>query len=493
MVLKLKNYIGGRWVSAKTRKTFKSVNPANEKQTVAIVPRSGKKDVDAAVKAANKAFKKWRLTPAPKRGEILFKAAQLILDRKEKIGNLVVKEMGKVKSESYGDVQEAIDIGFLYAGEGRRLHGDTVPSELPNKNIRTERHPVGVFGLITPWNFPTAIPAWKLFPALVCGNTVVFKPSQFTPACAQKLIECFVDAGVPPGVLNLIHGKGSEAGDALIHHKNIQGISFTGSTAVGRLIAEAAGPTYKKYSLEMGGKNPIIVMDDAKLDLAVDGCIWAAFGTTGQRCTAASRIIVHEKVYKKFTEKFVRKVKKLKLGPGSGNVDVGPLINADAVEKVEKYVEIARKERLRKLCGGSRPQGKLKNGYFFEPTVYGNVTPKSKLFKEEIFGPVTCLIKVKSLKQAIDTANDTIYGLSSAIFTQDVNNANTAARDLQSGLVYVNTSTIGAEVQSPFGGVKCTGNGHREAGGQGGALETYSEMKVINTDFSGSIQKAQMD
>ncbi|MBD3259004.1 aldehyde dehydrogenase family protein [Candidatus Woesearchaeota archaeon] len=494
--IKVKNYINGKWVDAVSKKTLKSINPADKKDVVAVVPRSGKKDVDNAVKAARKALETWRLTPAPERGEILFKAAQLLLENKKRLGDLIVREMGKVKKESDGDVQEAIDIGYYFAAEGRKGWGQTFESELKNKSIRSIRQPVGVFACITPWNFPIAIPGWKLFPALVYGNTVVFKPSNYTSACAFELVKIFEKAGVPEGVLNLVNGKGSEVGDMLVKRKDIDAISFTGSTAVGKGIGKLCGEKLKPHSLEMGGKNPIIVMDDAKLDLAVDGCIWAGFGTTGQRCTAGSRVIVHKKIFDKFQKRFVARVKKLKLGPGNKKgIDVGPLINEEQLKKVDEYVRIGKtKDKAKLLCGGSFCKtGSCRDGFFYQPTVFTNVATDMTIAQEEIFGPVVALIKADNLNDAIKKANNIKYGLSSAIFTQDINNAEIAARDLRAGLVYINTSTIGAEIQTPFGGLKGTGNGHREAGGYGGAIETYTELKVISTDFSGKLQKAQMD
>ncbi|MBI1969620.1 aldehyde dehydrogenase family protein [Candidatus Woesearchaeota archaeon] len=489
------NYINGKWVTAVSRKTFKSLNPANTKDIVGIFPRSDARDVDHAVRAAKKAFSKWKAIPAPKRGELLFEVAELLRKRKTKLGDLVTREMGKVKKEGHGDVQEAVDMAYYMAAEGRRLHGQTMPSELRNKSIRTVREPVGVFALITPWNFPVAIPAWKIFPALVCGNTVVFKPSNYTAACAAEFVSLFDEIGIPPGVLNLVHGYGSEAGEALINHNGLNGISFTGSSAVGRHVAEIVAPKFIKHCLEMGGKNVVIVMDDADIDLAVDGCIWAGFGTTGQRCTAASRVVIHKKVYNTFREKFVKRARKLKIGNGlKKGIEMGPLINEDAVKKVEKYIDIAKKrDKVRMLCGGKRhTQGECKYGHFFQPTIYDNVKPKHVIACEEIFGPVVALMKADNFEHAIKIANGVEYGLSSAIFTRDVNRAEYAARALEAGIVYINTATIGAEIQAPFGGVKRTGNGHREAGGIGGALETYTEMKVITIDYSGKIQKAQI-
>jgi len=488
-----KNYINGNWGHAHSRKTFKRENPADPSDIVGVIPRSGAEDVDHAVMAARKAFKKWRAVPAPKRGEMLFKVSQMLAERKEFMGDLVTREMGKIKKEGHGDVQEAIDMGYYMAGEGRRMRGETVPSELPNKSIRTIRQPVGVFALITPWNFPTAIPAWKIFPALVCGNTVVFKPSQYSAVCGTKLVEVFHDAGIPPGVLNLVNGKGSEAGEALLNHPDIDAVSFTGSSAVGKHVAEVCAPVFKKHCLEMGGKNVIIVMDDANLELALEGALWAGFGTTGQRCTAGSRVIVHKNVYKKFAKLFVKKAKKLKIGNGlDESVDMGPLVNADQLKKVQYYMDVARKEdKVKILCGGKPVPGM--KGYFFQPTVLYDVKEHHRVFCEEIFGPVVSLVKADSFEDAIKKANAVDYGLSSAIFTQNINYVEKAAVLLETGLVYINTSTIGAEIQTPFGGLKDTGNGHREAGGLGGALETYTEMKVINIDYSGKLQKAQID
>ena len=490
-MLTFKNYINGRWVDSVSGKTLKDINPANQ-EVVCVVPASVKRDVDKAVKAAQEAFPKWKATPAPVRANILHKAARLLEERKEEIAKLMCREMGKVLQECLGDVQEGIDIGYYMAGEGRRLFGQTMPSELPHKHIRTVREPVGVFALVTPWNFPIAIPCWKLFPALVCGNTVVFKPSSYVPASATRLVEIFEKAGLPPGVLNLVHGEGKEAGDALITHSGIDGVSFTGSTAVGRAVGEYCGNHLLKTTLLMGGKNVVIVMDDANLDLAVDGCVWGGFGTTGQRCTASSRVLVHQKVYDRFRKMFVARVKGLRLGDGLKNVDVGPLISAEQLKKVEGYVDGARRDGLKILCGGKRAvSGKLKKGFFFQPTIIDNPPRNHAVSCEEIFGPVVVLIKVTDFDDAIRVANGVEYGLSSAIFTQDVNLAHRASELLEVGIVYVNSATIGAEIQAPFGGIKHTGNGHREAGGLGGALETYTEIKVINVDFSGRLQKAQ--
>ncbi|MCD6522593.1 MAG: aldehyde dehydrogenase family protein [Candidatus Diapherotrites archaeon] len=479
-----KLYINGRWVESSSGKTFKSINPANEK-TIGYFQAGNKKDVDKAVNAAIKAYKKWRLVPPPKRGEILLEVASILRKRKKKLGKLVTDEMGKQIKEGLGDVQEAIDMFEYMAGEGRRLFGFTTTSELRNKFSMTIRMPLGVVGLITPWNFPFAIPAWKIAPALICGNTVVFKPSSDTPMCAVELVKILEEAGVPKGVVNLVTGSGSEVGVPIVKHPKIAAISFTGSREVGKFVAANAG--LKKVGLELGGKNVIIVMDDADLDLAVDGIIWGAFGTTGQRCTATSRVIVHKRVRDELLDKLVRATKKLTIGYGM-NHDIGPLINERAVEKVERYISIAKKERCKLVLGGNRIPRK---GFFFEPTIFTNVKPKHTIAQEEIFGPVLAIMPVKNFDQAIEYANSVSYGLSSAIYTNDVNKAFIAIRDIEAGLTYVNSSTIGSEVHLPFGGVKDTGNGAREGGILG--IEEFSEVKTVYVDYSGKLQKAQID
>jgi len=493
MAEQFKNFIDGQWQDSESKQTMERRNPANTDEIVSIIPRSNKNDVDKAVNAARAAFPKWKNIPAPHRADILYKAARILEEKKEELAEFMCREMGKILQECLGDVQEGVDIGYYMAGEGRRLHGQTVPSELKSKHIWTVREPLGVFALITPWNFPIAIPSWKIFPALVCGNSVVFKPSNFVAGSATKLVEIFEKARLPKGVLNLVHGSGGEAGDFLINHGGIDGCSFTGSTAIGKMVGKICGEKLIKHSLEMGGKNAIIVMDDANLDLAVDGALWGGFGTSGQRCTAASRVIVHEKVYDKFKDKFVKAVKQIRLGDGLKNgTHVGPVVNDDQRNSIKKYLDLAKNDKLMILCGGNIASGSgLDKGYFIEPTVIDNPPRDHKIANEEIFGPVVALLKAKDFDDAICLANNTAYGLSSAIFTESIRNAHKAAEALETGLVYVNAATIGAEVQTPFGGIKGTGNGHREAGGMGGALDTYTEIKVINVDFSGSVQKAQ--
>ncbi len=487
------NYIGGEWVKSASGEWFDNLNPADTTDVVGRFPRSTAEDVDKAVEAAKNAATKWRRTPAPKRAEILFRLGEILRDNKESFTRDMTREMGKVLKEAGGDVQEAIDCTYYTAGEGRRLHGFTTPAEMPNKFAMCVRQPVGICGLITPFNFPMAIPSWKLIPALVCGNTVVMKSGEDVPLSTINLIKSCEEAGIPKGVINLVNGY-HEPGEALVNHRDTRLISFTGSTDTGRIIAEACARNNKIVSLEMGGKNAIIVMDDADIDNAVEGSLWGAFGTSGQRCTASSRLVVHKKVYKKFCEKLVEKVKKLKVGNGlDTKTEVGPVINQAAMEKILGYIEIGQKEDKATLaCGGNRlTKGDYKNGYFIEPTVFTDVDRNHRIGQEEIFGPVTSVIPFSNLDEAIDIVNDVKYGLSSAIYTQDVNQSFYAMQELYTGIVYVNSATIGAEVHLPFGGTKGTGNGHREAGTQ--VLDIFSEWKSLYIDYSGKLQKAQID
>jgi len=492
---RIKNYINGKWVDSRSGETFPSINPANKDEVIGLVSKSGREDVDQAVEAARKAYEGWCLTPAPRRGEILFRAAEMLLRDKEALGRLETREMGKILSEGLGDVQEAIDMGYYMAGEGRRLSGETVPSELPDKDMKSVRVPVGVFALITPWNFPIAIPSWKIFPALICGNTVVFKPSSDTSVCAARLVEALAEAGLPMGVLNLVQGPGGEIGESLVTHPGIDAVSFTGSFDVGKRLEGICGNIHRPIVTEMGGKNVIIVMDDANLSLAVEGAIWGGFGTSGQRCTAASRVAVHRKVYDAFTERFRTEASRLRLGDGLMKAtDVGPVINESQFKKVLKYIEIGKEEGATLILGGKAFQeGECSKGYFVEPTIFGQVAPTMRIAQEEIFGPVVSVMKAEDLEEAIRIANGTRYGLSSAIYTQNVNYTAIAERDLDFGIVYINASTIGAEIHLPFGGIKQSGYGRKEGGGRGGALDTYSRWKVIYRDFSGRLQKAQID
>ncbi len=487
-----RNYVGGEWVDAASGETFESVEPATG-EPLGSFPRSSDEDVDRAVAAAKEAFADWRLVPAPERGTILLRFARLLEDEKTELTELMSHEMGKVLAEAGGDVQEAIDMSIYMAGEGRRLFGHTTPSELRNKFQMSVRMPVGVVGVITPWNFPIAIPAWKMAPALVCGNTVVFKPAEDTPLLAERFVELLGEAGVPAGVVNIVHGFGEEAGDQLVRHPDVPVITFTGSRETGVLVTKNAADELKHVHLELGGKNGIVVMDDADLDLAVEGIVWSAFGTTGQRCTAASRVIAHERVYDELAKRLVARAEGMRIGPGwLPDTDLGPVINREALDRIDSYTRVGADEGASLLTGGEpATDGDLGRGAYYRPTIFGDVDPAMRIAQEEIFGPTTALIRVRDLDEAIRVANGIRYGLSSSIFTRDVNAAFRAMRDLEAGITYVNAGTTGAEVHLPFGGVKGTGNGHREAGQA--ALDVFTEWKSIYVDYSGTLQRAQID
>ncbi|HXG75461.1 MAG TPA: aldehyde dehydrogenase family protein [Gaiellaceae bacterium] len=487
-----KNFIGGEWVDAASGETFESTSPADG-ELIGVFPRSGAEDVDRAVAAAKAAYEEWRLVPAPKRGELLFRFAQLLVEHKAELTDLMTHEMGKVRPEAGGDVQEAIDMSYYMGGEGRRLFGQTTPSELRDKFNMSVRMPIGVIGVITPWNFPIAIPSWKIMPALVAGDTVVFKPATDTPALGQRFVELLDEAGIPKGVVNIVHGGGGAVGDRLVRHPDVPVITLTGSRETGVAVMRNAADGLKHIHLELGGKNGIIVMEDADLDLAVDGILWSAFGTSGQRCTAASRVIVHEDVYDAVASRLVERAEKMRLGPGwEEDTDVGPVINARALEKIHSYTQIGLDEGATLLTGGEiASEGDLAKGFYYRPTIFGDVEPGMRIAQEEIFGPTTALIRVRSLEEAIAVSNGIRYGLSSSIFTRDVNRAFRALRDLEAGITYVNAGTIGAEVHLPFGGVKETGNGHREAGQA--ALDVFTEWKSVYVDYSGTLQRAQID
>ena len=468
--------------------TFESLNPSTG-EVIESFPRSTAADVDRAVATARAAWEEWRLVPAPERGNILFRFAQLLERSKPELSDLMTREMGKVKAEAGGDVQEAIDMSYYMGGEGRRMFGQTTPSELRDKFMMSVRMPVGVVGAITPWNFPIAIPAWKLCPALVCGNTVVLKPAEDTPLLAQRFVDLLHEAGLPEGVVQVVHGFGEEAGDALVRHPDVPVITFTGSRDTGVLVTKAAADELKHVHLELGGKNAIIVMDDADLDLAVDGIVWSAFGTAGQRCTAASRVIVQRGVYEALQSKLVARAEKMRIGaPWEDDVEIGPVINETAVEKIHSYTQIGKGEGAKLLTGGERVEG---HGFYYRPTVFAEVEPNMRIAQEEIFGPTTALIPVDSFEDAVRAANSVRYGLSSSIYTRDVNKAFKAMRDLQTGITYINAGTTGAEVHLPFGGMKQTGNGHREAGQA--ALDVFTEWKSVYVDYSGKLQRAQID
>ena len=490
--LALRNYIDGRWIDAAGGETFEDIDPATG-ELIATVAKSQPADVDRAIESAKRALDSWRLFPAPKRGEILYRAGELMLRRKEDLAREMTREMGKVLPEARGDVQEGIDMTYYMAGEGRRQFGDVVPAELPNKWAMSMRSPVGVVAAITPWNFPLAIPTWKIMPALILGNAVVFKPASYTPLLAVRLVEILEEAGLPKGVINLILGPGGELGDHLVSHPGVDLISFTGSSDTGAHISEIGGRLLRRVSTELGGKNAIVVLDDADIDLSLDGIVWSAFGTSGQRCTAASRVIAHTGVAQALIDKLVGRAKKLRLGSGlDPSTDVGPVVAASQLERVHSFIPVAEKEGATVAAGGHvATEGALAKGFFHEPTVLVDVKPNMRVAQEEIFGPVTAVIEVSGIDEAIKVLNSTKYGLSCSVYTRNVNNAFRFMRDADTGLVYVNAGTIGAEIQLPFGGTKATGNGHREAGRA--ALDVYSEWKAIYVDYSGKLQRAQMD
>jgi aldehyde dehydrogenase (NAD+) len=487
------NLIGGKFVASHSGKTFENRNPANHDDIVGVFQASNAADINNAVAAAKKAWITWRLTPAPKRAEILYRTGEILLKKKEQYAQEMTREMGKVIAETRGDVQEAIDTAYYMAGEGRRLFGQTTPSELQNKFAMSVRMPVGVVGMIAPWNFPMAIPSWKLFPALVCGNTCVIKPAEDTPLSTYNLVEALVEAGLPDGVVNIVAGYGPEAGAPLVEHPDVRAISFTGSSAVGRIVGQTAAGLFKPCSLEMGGKNAIIVLEDANLDLALDGALWGAFGTAGQRCTATSRIILDKKIAGAFTEKLVARAKALRVGDGlKEEIEMGPQINQQQIDTSAMYVDIAKKEGAQILCGGARLTGAgFDKGTFFAPTVVASVQHGMRIGQEEVFGPVVSLIECDGVENALEIANGIQYGLSTSLYSRDVNKAFRAIRDLEAGITYINAPTIGAEVHLPFGGVKQTGNGHREGGT--GALDFYTSWKSVYVDYSDKLQRAQID
>jgi len=488
-----RNHIAGRWVRAVSGKTFENRNPADTRDLIGRFPDSDDRDIEAAVRSAANGFARWSRTPAPARGDVLKRVGDLLVERKEEISRAMTREMGKVLSEARGDVQEGIDTAYYAASETRRLFGHTVPSELGNKWAMSYRRPIGIAGLITPFNFPLAIPTWKMFPALACGNAVIIKPSEDVPHSTTLLVEILLEAGLPPDVIQLVHGYGDKAGKALVEHPEVPVISFTGSTATGSHIGATCGRMHKRLSLEMGGKNAMIVMDDADLDLALDGVLWGAFGTTGQRCTATSRLLLHRKIHDRLLSRLEDATSRLRLGDGrKDGTDVGPLIHEAARQKVERYVAIGRGEGAEVVTGGRRGSGKrLARGWFYRPTILAGVRPRHRVAREEIFGPVLSVIRFNTFEEAVTINNGVPYGLSSALYTRNVNLAFQAMQRLDNGITYVNAPTIGAEAHLPFGGVKQTGNGHREGGWE--VYHFYSETKVCYADYSGSLQRAQID
>ena len=486
------NYINGQWLPSQSGETFLNINPADRNDVIGEFALSGKADVDLAVAAAKEAFKSWRLVPAPKRGDMIRRAGDIFNRRKEELARIMTREMGKPIFETKGDIQEAIDTAYYSATETRRLFGHNTPSEMPNKMNMSFRVPVGVCGIITAWNFPIAVPSWKILPALACGNTLVFKPSKDAPHSGVIFAEILQEAGIPPGVFNLLLGK-AEMGNLIVEHPEVKLVGFTGSTSVGSKLGEICGAANKRLSLEMGGKNPQIVMPDANIDMAIEGVLWGAFGTTGQRCTATSRLIIHKDIYEYFIGLLADRANALKLGNGLlADTQVGPVIHAKQLETVEYYVKVATEEGARLICGGERAtEGDLAKGNFYKPTIFADVTKDMRIFKEEVFGPVLSVIKADSLEHAIELANAVDFGLSSSLYTNDIHAAFTAIRDIEAGITYINSPTIGAEAHMPFGGVKGTGNGHREGGWT--VFDIFTEWKTVYIDYSGKLQRAQID
>jgi len=488
-----KNFIGGKFLDSKSGRTFENRNPANWDEVVGIFPKSNIEDLNDAIGVAKKAYEEWRRMPWPMRSDIMRKVAEIMIARKEDLAQIMTREMGKVIKETRGDTQEGIDTALYASVEGRKYFGYTLPSELRNKSCMTRRDPLGVWGLITPWNFPIAIPTWKIFPCLLSGNTAIIKPATYTPASVGELAQIFKDAGLPDGVLNVVYGGGSEIGEGLLNHKDIVGISFTGSSDIGQRIGEVCGKTLKRCSLELGGKNGQVVLKDANLELALEGVLWGAFGTTGQRCTATSRLILEAPIYDKFIDMLKSRTDALKLGDGlNEDVDVGPLVSESQRESIHSYVEIGRKEGARLITGGGPyEEGECSKGWFYKPTIFADVGPNMRIAQEEIFGPVLSVIKARDFQEAMSILNNTVYGLSSAIYTNDLNLAHKAIEIAETGIVYINAPTIGAECHLPFGGMKNTGNGHREGGWT--AYEIFTEIKTVYIDYSGCLQKAQID
>ena len=489
---RFRNYINGQWVEPKTGKYFNNINPADISDIVGEFPESGQEDVNDAVKSAREAFKKWKMMPAPKRGDILKKVGDIFARRKEEIAKIMTREMGKPVFETMGDLQEAIDTAYYSASETRRLFGHTAPSEMENKMNLSFRMPIGVCGVITAFNFPVAVPSWKILPALAAGNTVVYKPSKDVPQAGVCFAEVMDEAGVPPGVFNVVLGKGS-MGNMIVEHPDVNLIAFTGSTNIGFQLGEICGRTNKKCSLEMGGKNAQIIMPDANFELAIEGVLWGAFGTTGQRCTATSRLIVHKDCYEEIITLLAMKASKLKLGYGLlPDTQVGPVIHEKQLQTCEYYSKVALEEGARLIIGGKRAmEGDLAKGYFYEPTIFADVTKEMRLFQEEVFGPVLAVTKAESFDHAIELANSVDFGLSSSVYTRNVNDAFRAIRDIEAGITYINAPTIGAEAHMPFGGVKGTGNGHREGGWT--VFDIFTEWKTVYIDFSDKLQRAQID
>lgn len=480
-----RNFIGGKWIESSSSKVSTNINPANTGDIIGEGRQATRGEARAAVEAAADAFHAWRKTPAPTRGKIVARAARLFEENKEELAQILTREEGKTISESRGELQRSINVAEFCAGESRRMNGETILSELPSNFAYTIKQPLGVVACVTPWNFPVAIPVWKIAPALVAGNTVVFKPATITPATAVRIVEIFEEAGIPPGVLNLILGSGSEAGDEIIGHPAVKAVSFTGSNGVGIRLYEQVSRRGGKCQCEMGGKNPVVILEDADMDLTVESTAQGAFGSSGQRCTATSRAIVVNEVADEFVDRIVKRAESMRLGDGiDPQTEMGPSVDESQFNTVLSYLNIGREDGAKLLCGGERATGNgLDKGYFVKPTVFDHVTPDMRIAREEIFGPVLSVLRVKNFEEAMQVANDTEFGLSSSIFTNDAARIFRFVDEIETGMTHINSPTTGGEAHIPFGGVKGTGIGDREQGST--ALDFYTELKVVYVDYTG--------
>ena len=480
-----KNFIGGKWIESTSSKTVQNVNPANTDDILGANRQATREEARAAVEAAADAFQAWRRTPAPARGKIVAKAARLMEAAKEELATILTHEEGKTISESRGELQRSINVAEFCAGESRRMNGETIFSELPSNFVYTIKQPLGVVACVTPWNFPVAIPTWKIAPALVAGNTVVFKPATITPATAVRIVEIFEEAGIPPGVLNLILGSGSDAGDEIINHPAVKAVSFTGSNGVGIRMYEQVSRRGAKCQCEMGGKNPVVILEDCDMDLAVENTVQGAFGSSGQRCTATSRAVVVDKIADEFVERVSKRAQSMRIGDGMDpQTEMGPSVDEGQFKTVLEYLNIGKEDGATLVCGGERATGNgLDKGFFVKPTVFDHVTPDMRIAREEIFGPVLSVLRVKDFEEALTVANDTEFGLSSSIFTNDAARIFRFVDEIETGMTHINSPTTGGEAHIPFGGIKGTGIGDREQGST--ALDFYTELKVVYVDYTG--------
>ena len=480
-----RNFINGQWVESESSRTVENINPANTDDQLGTIRQATRDEARSAVEAASQAFRDWRTTPAPTRGRIVNRAARLMEEHKEEIAQLLTREEGKTIAESRGELQRSINVAEFCAGESRRLNGETIQSELPANFAYTIKQPLGVVACVTPWNFPVAIPVWKIAPALVAGNTVVFKPASLTPATAVRIVEIFEEAGIPKGVLNLVLGSGSDAGDEIISHPAVKAVSFTGSNEVGIRLYEQVSRRGAKVQCEMGGKNPVIVLEDADLELAVESTAQGAFGSSGQRCTATSRVVVVNDIADRFVDALVKRADSMRIGAGSDPAtEMGPSVDESQYKTVLQYIDIGREDGAELKCGGKRAEGDgLDKGFFVRPTVFDHVTPDMRVAREEIFGPVLSVLRVRDFDEAMRVANDSEYGLSSSIFTSDATRIFRFVDEIETGMTHINSPTTGGEAHIPFGGIKGTGIGDREQGST--ALDFYTDLKVVYVDYTG--------